>query len=116
MRLLPQSLFGRLVWILVIGLTIAQFLSILLREEDRETLFYQASTIEMARRITDIVNVLNVLKPEDRANIVSVISTFSVLISQAEPSPPLVTSSRVTRMNEKARDFEEILSHYLGNA
>lgn len=88
MRLLPQSLFGRLVWILVIGLIIAQFLSVIMREEDREEFFYQTRTIETARRISDIVAVRNALKPEDRFSVVPSLSAFSVLVSTAEPGPP----------------------------
>ncbi len=112
MRLLPQSLFGRLVWILVIGLIIAQFLSVVMREEDREEFFYQTRTIETARRISDIVTVLNALKPEDRASVVSSLSAFSVLVSKAEPGPPAPAS--VTAENNAAHAFEEVLRHFLG--
>jgi signal transduction histidine kinase len=114
MRLLPQSLFGRLVWILVIGLIIAQFLSVIMREEDREEFFYQTRTIETARRISDIVAVLNALKPEDRASVVSSLSAFSVLVSKVEPGPPAPVPASATAENNAARSFEEVLRHFLG--
>ena len=114
MRILPQSLFGRLVWILVIGLIIAQFLSVVMREEDREEFFYQTRTIETARRISDIVTVLNALKPEDRTSVVTSLSAFSVLVSKAEPGPPAPVASSATAENNAAQSFEEVLRHYLG--
>jgi signal transduction histidine kinase len=110
MRVLPQSLFGRLVWILVIGLIIAQFLSVVLREEDREEFFYQTRTIDTARRISDIVTVFNTLKREDRAEVVSSFSAFSLAVSKTEP----MAAAGVTTDNKAAQAFEEIMRRYLG--
>lgn len=109
MRLLPQSLFGRLVWILVIGLIIAQFLSVVMREEDREEFFYQTRNIETARRISDIVTVLNALAPDDRARVVSSFSTFSLAVSKTEPA-----AAGDAAENSAAREFEGILRRHLG--
>lgn len=111
MRVLPQSLFGRLVWILVIGLIIAQFLSVVMREEDREEFFYQTRTIETARRISDIVTVFNALKPDDRAGVVSSFSAFSLAVSKTETA----AGAADTAENSAAQQFEEILHHYLGD-
>jgi len=56
LRILPRSLFGRLVLILIGGLLVAQLLSTALNLAERDRLIFRAGGMRTAQRIADIVN------------------------------------------------------------
>jgi signal transduction histidine kinase len=81
MRLLPRSLFSRLVLVLLAGLVVAQLLSFAVHMHERGELLSQASGMQAAQRIADIVKLLEPLSPAERARIVPVLSTPPLTIS-----------------------------------
>ena len=81
MRLLPQSLFGRLMLVLASGLIVAQLLSAAINWVERDSLLVRASGMQPVQRIADIVRLLDSLSAAERTRIVAVLN-----------APPLVVS------------------------
>ena len=71
MRLLPQSLFGRLLLFLTGGLVLAQLLSAAILLQDREQALYHAIGGHVAQRIASIVNLLDSLDEAERQRLVT---------------------------------------------
>jgi signal transduction histidine kinase len=86
MRLLPASLFGRLVIVLLAGLIGAQIAGLAFHLHDRGELLARSSGIESARRIADVVRLLDTLAPAERERFVAVLSTPPLLISLGRPA------------------------------
>ncbi|MHB8453344.1 MAG: ATP-binding protein [Acidiferrobacterales bacterium] len=80
MRLLPRSLFGRMVLILLIGLVVAQVLSATLSLYERDNYLYRVRRREVAQRIGGIVRLLDSYSPAERHRIVEVLDTPRVHI------------------------------------
>lgn len=66
MRLLPSSLFGRLLLFLTSGLIVAQLLSAAILLQDRDQALYQAIGDHVAQRIAAIVELFDTLSDDDR--------------------------------------------------
>lgn len=81
MRLLPQSLFGRLMLVLSGGLIIAQLLSAGINFAERDRLLFRASGMQPAQRIADIVKLLDSLSPAERGRIVGILSVPPQVVS-----------------------------------
>jgi signal transduction histidine kinase len=81
MRLAPRSLFGRLVLVLLGGLVIAQLVSFAIHMHERGEALSQASGMQAAQRIADIVKLLEPLDPAERRRIVQVFSAPPLTIS-----------------------------------
>jgi signal transduction histidine kinase len=88
MRLLPRSLFGRLVLVLLAGLLLAQLLGAAIQFQDRGAVLYQASGLYTAERIGEIVRLLDSSDPEERVRLVGILDTppMRVVLSQ-DPWP-----------------------------
>jgi signal transduction histidine kinase len=86
MRLLPRSLFSRLVLVLLTGLVIAQLVSFAVHMHERGELLSQASGMQSAQRIADIVKLLETLSPPERRRIVQVLSSPPIMISLDQPA------------------------------
>jgi signal transduction histidine kinase len=88
MRLLPRSLFGRLVLILVVGLLLTQFLSTGLLLKDRIDVIRENTGIQLVQRIASLVYLLEETPATERARIVRAFSTsqFRVTLSD-QPLP-----------------------------
>ncbi len=71
MRLLPQSLFGRLLLFLTSGLVLAQLLSAAFLLQDRDQALYHAIGGHIAQRIAAIVNLLDTLDNTERRRLVT---------------------------------------------
>ena len=71
MRLLPQSLFGRLLLFLTGGLALAQLLSAAILLQDRDQALYHAIGGHVAQRIAAIVNLLDTLDDAERRRLVT---------------------------------------------
>jgi signal transduction histidine kinase len=71
MRLLPQSLFGRLLLFLTGGLVAAQLLSAAILLQDRDQALYHAVGGHVAQRIAAIVKLLDTLDDAERRRLVS---------------------------------------------
>ena len=80
-RLLPRSLFGRLVLVLLAGLVLAQLASAYINLSERDQLLYRAGGMRLAQQISDITKLLDTLPASERGRVVAVFN-----------SPPLVLS------------------------
>lgn len=81
MRLVPRSLFSRLVLVLLAGLVVAQLVSFAIHMHERGELLSQASGMQSAQRIADIARYLDSLETRDRRAIVRVLSAPPLTIS-----------------------------------
>lgn len=81
MRLLPRSLFSRLVLVLLAGLIVAQLLSFAIHMHERGELLMQASGAQSAQRIADAVRLLESSGPAERRVIVNVLSAPPLRVS-----------------------------------
>jgi signal transduction histidine kinase len=85
-RLLPRSLFGRLVLILLGGLAVALLATAYLNLSERDQLLYRASGMQMAQRIADVSKLLDSVSPGDRRRIVAVFNEPPLAISLERPA------------------------------
>jgi signal transduction histidine kinase len=113
MRLLPRSLYGRLVLLLVVVLVTAQLLGLALHLHDRSELLREAGGMQAARRIADIVRVLDSLPPGERRQIVGVLSTPQMRVQVDMPPVPLPPQSADQRA--RAVLFAAFLQRSVGN-
>ena len=112
MRVLPRSLFSRILLVLLGGLLVAQLASFAIHMHDRGELIAQASGMQSAQRIADIVRLLDPLTPAERRRIVRVLD-----------APPLSVNLDRTRVEQadgttesgaRAMLFTTLLQGYLG--
>jgi len=81
MRLLPRSLFSRLMLVLLTVLVIAQLTSLAIHMHERGEVLQQASGMQSAQRIADIVKLLDSLEPAERRRIVPVLSSPALAVT-----------------------------------
>lgn len=73
-RLLPRSLFGRLMLVLSGGLIVAQLLSAAINFAERDALLLRSTGLQSAQRIADIVKLLDSLESGERKRIVALLN------------------------------------------
>lgn len=81
MRLLPKSLFGRLVLVMFGGLLIAQMLSAYINFAERDRMLFRATGMQSGQRIAEVVKLLDSLGSQDRQRIVAVLSVPPQVVS-----------------------------------
>jgi signal transduction histidine kinase len=113
MRLMPRSLLGRLVLVLLGGLIVAQLVSFAIHMHERGELLAQASGMRSAQRIADTVKLLDTLTPVERRRIVQVFSAPPVAISLDEA--PFLSESEATEGGARAALFGALLRRFLGD-
>jgi signal transduction histidine kinase len=113
MRLLPRTLFSRLVLVLLSGLITAQIAGLAFHLHDRGELLSRASGIESARRIADVVRLLDTLAPAERGRFVAVLSGPPLAISLDRP--PLVGANGDAAQGAQAALFGTFLRRFLGD-
>jgi len=113
MRFAPRSLFGRLVLVLLGGLVVAQLLSFAIHMHERGEALSQASGMQAAQRIADIVKLLEPLDPAERRRIVRVFSAPPLTISLDRG--PLRTQEIDTGDSARAALFGAMLRRFLGD-
>ncbi|MDE2367572.1 MAG: HAMP domain-containing protein [Burkholderiales bacterium] len=79
MRLLPRSLFGRLVGVLAVGLVLAQVASAWINWSERDRMLVEVAGMQPVQRIADIVRLLDSAAPAERQRIAGILD-----------APPLV--------------------------
>jgi len=87
MRLIPHSLFGRLVLVLLGGLVVAQFLTAAFMLRDRGQTLYQLFREDVVLRTVNIVRLLDSVPPNERHRLVRVLggpTTRITLMDEAE--------------------------------
>lgn len=88
MRLLPRSLFGRLILIMLSGLIVAQLVTAYINLTERDQLLYRAGGMRLAQQISDIVKLLDSLPPAERRKVVAVFSAPPLTVSLDRPRLP----------------------------
>ncbi len=114
MTLLPRSLFGRLVAVMLIGLVTAQLVSFAIHMHERSQVLMEASGMQSAQRIADIVKLLESLGPPERARVAGVLSTPPMAIKLAQR--PLVPIEQDANRSARAALFGAFLWRALGDA
>jgi len=75
MRILPRSLFGRLILVLLAGLVAAQLLSASILLRDRGQTLFQSIHSDLVERTAGIVRLLDALPSQDRQRLLPLLST-----------------------------------------
>ncbi|MET0025413.1 MAG: ATP-binding protein [Sedimenticola sp.] len=94
MRLLPRSLFGRLMLILIVGLVLIQVISASLLMRDRNQVLRDSFGFNLMNRITSLVNLVESMPQENRQQIATAMSGpgFRIRIGDRPlPLPPNAT-------------------------
>ncbi len=85
-RVLPKSLFGRLVLVLLTGLLGAVLLSAGILFQDRAHGIYAASGLQSAQRFADIIRLLDSVEPEHRQQFIEVFNSPGLRLAISEHS------------------------------
>ncbi|KPK13723.1 MAG: hypothetical protein AMJ67_17100 [Betaproteobacteria bacterium SG8_41] len=113
MRLLPRSLFSRMVLVLLVGLLLAQLASFAIHWHERGELILRTGGMRQAQRIADIVRLLDPLPPRERARIVGVIDSAQLRVSLSRP--PMAPTAADPDKAERAERFASVLRRFLGD-
>lgn len=111
MRLLPQSLFGRLMWVLLAGLIVAQLLSAWINFAERDQILLRSSGMQTAQRIADTVQLLDSLSPTERKRIVAILNVPPQIVTLDRP-PIEIEDKNATNLH--ASMFAGVLQSALG--
>jgi signal transduction histidine kinase len=111
--LLPKSLFGRMVLVLVLGLIAAQILSAVIVFREREQHVLQIRVTRSAQKMSDAVRVLEALNAEQRRSVVQSFGSNTFSVSLGSSLAPLGESD--SELSDTARDFETGLRSTLGS-
>ncbi len=109
MRLLPRSLFGRLVLLLMGGLSVAQLLGAAIQLRDRDQALYQAIGFNIAQRVVAIVELLDDLSEPERRRIVAALDLPPTRLSLDHPWREISPAE-----GERAALFQRLLRRQLG--
>jgi signal transduction histidine kinase len=111
MSLVPRSLFSRLVLVLFAGLVIAQLLSFAVHMHERSELLSQATGMQSAQRIADIVQLLDPMGPTERKSIAQVLSAPPLVLTLGQS--PLAGRSGDADASVRASMFSTLVRRYL---
>ena len=112
MKLLPKSLFTRLVLVLFAGLLVAQVAGFALHMQERSELLAQSSGMQSAQRIADIVNLIDPMSPAERKTIAQVLNAPPLRLSFERP--PLEPANNIDpESGERAVRFANMLRRHL---
>ena len=112
MRWLPQSLFGRLVLVLLGGLVLAQLATAYINLTERSQLLYRAGGVRLAERIADIGKLLDSLPLAERRKVVTVFNSAPLAISLDQPR--LTADSEPQQTDMRLSMFTSVLHYALG--
>jgi len=84
--MVPRSLFGRLVLVLLGGLLLAALATAYLNLSERDRLLYRAGGMQLAQRIADVSRLLDSMPPAERRRIVEVFNAPPLAISLERPA------------------------------
>jgi signal transduction histidine kinase len=112
LRLLPRSLYGRLVMVLLGGLLLAQAATFLINRTERDQLLFRAGGMRLAQRIADIVKLLDTLPDTERRKVVALFNTPPLRVSL--DSPPLTPDEEGQDSDFRQTMFKSVLQRTLG--
>lgn len=111
MRLMPQSLFGRLILLLLTGLVLAQLLSAFVLLRDRGQVLFEAIRENLIERTAGIVHLIDSLNPKDRLRLLPLLTTPELRIDVADR--PTMVSETESKSRVAANIVKEQLSRQL---
>lgn len=91
--MVPRSLFGRLVLVLLAGLLAAGIVAMSINASERDRLLYRAGGMQAVQRIVDVAKLLDSVAPAERSRIVALFD-----------APPLVVSLGLPPLGSKDGD------------
>lgn len=112
MRLLPASLFGRLVLILLGGLIVAQLATSYINLAERDQLLYRAGGMRLAQQISDIVKLLDSLPDAERRRVVAVFNAPPLAVTLDRP--PVADDRPSAEADFQRTMFTTVLQYALG--
>jgi hypothetical protein len=88
--MIPRSLFGRLVLVLLAGLAAAALATAWINRSERDELLYRAGGMQLAQRIADISRLLDSLPAAERRRVAAISSAPPLAVSLERPplEPP----------------------------
>lgn len=89
MKLLPRSLFSRLVIVFIVGLLVAQGISLAIVLHDRGEFLSRVSGVQSVRRIADTVILFDTVNISERQRLVKLLSSPVMRISISPVAPSL---------------------------
>jgi signal transduction histidine kinase len=107
--LLPRSIFGRLVVVLLGGLIVAQLAAAYINLAERDRLLYRAGGMQLSQRIADVARLLDSVAPPERRRIAAVFNAPPLVVSLDRP--PLIESGQG---NAQGSVFAGVLRFALG--
>ncbi len=113
MRLLPRSLFGRLVLVLITGLILTQLATAYINRAERSQLLYRAGGMQLAQQISDIVKLLDSLPAAERRRVVAVFNRPPLAVSLDRPR--LAPGKASTESDFQLSMFTSVLRYALGS-
>jgi hypothetical protein len=113
MRLAPRSLFSRLMLVLLTVLVAAQLVSFAIHMHERSEALSQASGMQSAQRIAEIVKLLDSLQPAERLRIVPVLSSPPLSIELGKS--PVAAREEETGAGARSALFAAMLHRFLGD-
>lgn len=116
MRFLPRSLFSRLIIVFLIGLIVAQGVSLTIMLQDRGEYLSRASGIQSVRRIADTVILFDSVNDAERERLVKLLSSSSlrIWITQQLPKPPAGLKENESVDSSQSALFTSVLQRVLG--
>ena len=111
-RLLPASLFGRMMLVLSSGLILAQLLSASINFAERDRAVLRNSGMQSAQRIADVVKLLDSMPHQERLRIAKVLSVPPQVVD-LEPSPIKTTAAAMR--SAQTMMFSQALHSALGD-
>jgi signal transduction histidine kinase len=111
-HILPKSLFGRLVLILLLGLILAQLLSAAILLKERDKALYHYGDLQWAERDAGVVALMESMGSAARHKIAAVLTTPGLRVSLRQR--PLPTTGPGIGIDPPAADFEATLKRILG--
>jgi signal transduction histidine kinase len=111
-RVLPQSLFGRMVLILMGGLILAQVLGAAISLYERRNLIARTGRTESAERIARVVDLLESANAPERGKLVEVLSTALLRVSL--DLAPMNDAAGDREDNERSSAFADRVRNLLG--
>ncbi|HTQ73023.1 MAG TPA: ATP-binding protein [Burkholderiales bacterium] len=112
MKLLPKSVFGRLVLVLLAGLLAAQVATVTINLSERDQLLYRTGGLRLAQQIADIVQLLDSLPAADRLRVAALFDSPPLKVSLDRP--PIVEKEEPGDADFPASMFKAMLRRSLG--
>ncbi|MEW8000802.1 MAG: ATP-binding protein [Candidatus Thiodiazotropha endolucinida] len=98
MRLVPKSLFGRLILVMLSGLVLAQLFTAFILLRDRGQVLYDAVRQNLIVRTTGIVRLLDPLAPAERLRLLPLLSGSDLQVTLSQQPLPLMDSETESRL------------------